>query len=43
MEPIPAVRRRKLAVVALSLLVGGVVGATFVQAAMGRPLIPWAH
>jgi hypothetical protein len=43
MEPIPAVRRRKLAVVALSLVVGGVVGATFVQAAMGRPLIPWAH
>ena len=43
MEPIPALRRRKLAVVALSLLVGGVVGATFVQAAMGRPLIPWAH
>jgi hypothetical protein len=43
MEPIPAVRRRKLAVVVLSLLVGGVVGATFVQAAMGRPLIPWPH
>jgi hypothetical protein len=43
MEPIPAVRRRKLAVVALSLVVGGVVGATFVQAAMGRPLIHWAH
>ena len=43
MSPIPAVRRRKLAVVALSLLVGGVVGATFVQAAMGRPLIPWSH
>jgi hypothetical protein len=43
MAPIPAVRRRKLSIVALSLLVGGVVGATFVQAAMGRPLIPWGH
>jgi hypothetical protein len=43
MAPIPTVRRRKLAVVALSLLVGGTVAATFVQAAMGRPLIPWAH
>jgi hypothetical protein len=43
MAPVPAVRWRKLAVVALSLLVGGAVGATFVQAAMGRPLIPWGH
>jgi hypothetical protein len=43
MSPVPAVRRRKLAVVALSVLVGGAVGATFVQAAMGRPLIPWIH
>lgn len=43
MAPIPAVKQRKLAVVVLSLLVGGTVGATFVQAAMGRPLIPWVH
>jgi len=43
MAPVPAVRYRKFAVAALSLLVGGTVGATFVQAAMGRPLIPWVH
>ena len=43
MEPIPAVRQRKVAVVALTMIVGGTVGATFIQAAMGRPLVPWIH
>jgi hypothetical protein len=43
MAPIPAVKHRKFAVAALAVVVGGTVGATFVQAAMGRPLIPWLH
>jgi len=43
MSPIPAVRHRKIAIAALALVVGTAVGATFVQAAMGRPLIPWLH
>jgi hypothetical protein len=43
MAPIPAIRQRKLAVAALSIIVGGTVGATFIQAALGRPLIPWLH
>ena len=43
MAPIPAIRQRKLAVAALTVIVGGTVGATFIQAAMGRPLIPWLH
>jgi len=43
MAPIPAIKWRKLAVAALAVMVGGIVGATFVQAALGRPLIPWLH
>jgi hypothetical protein len=43
MAPIPAVRQRKLAVAALAIVVGGAVGATFIQAALGRPLVPWVH
>jgi hypothetical protein len=41
MAPIPAVRQRKRAVVALAIVVALAVGATFVQAAMGRPLLAW--
>ena len=40
MAPVPAVRQRKLAVAALSIVVALAVGMTFVQAAMGRPLLP---
>lgn len=43
MTPIPAVKQRRIAVAALAMMVGGAVGATFVQAAMGRPLVPWLH
>jgi hypothetical protein len=43
MAPIPAVKQRKLAVAVLAIIVGGTVGATFIQAALGRPLIPWVH
>jgi hypothetical protein len=39
MAPIPTVRQRKLAVAALAIAVALAVGATFVQAAMGRPLL----
>jgi|SRR5579859_1383491 len=40
MAPVPAVKQRKLAVAALSITVALAVGITFVQAAMGRPLLP---
>jgi len=40
MAPIPAVRQRKIAIAALALVVSLAVGATFVQAALGRPLLP---
>lgn len=43
MAPIPAVKQRRVAVAALAMIVGGAVGATFLQAAMGRPLVPWLH
>jgi len=43
MAPIPAVKHRRMAVGALAIVVSVAVGATFVQAAMGRPLIPWIH
>lgn len=39
MAPIPTVKQRKLAVAALAIAVALAVGATFVQAAMGRPLL----
>jgi hypothetical protein len=39
MAPIPAVKQRKFAVAALAIAVALAVGATFVQAAMGRPLL----
>jgi hypothetical protein len=41
MAPIPTVRQRKRAVAALAIAVALAVGATFVQAAMGRPLLAW--
>jgi hypothetical protein len=40
MAPIPAVKYRKLAVAAVAMGVAVAVGATFVQAALGRPLLP---
>lgn len=43
MEPIPALKQRRVAVAALAMIVGGAVGATFLQAALGRPLVPWLH
>jgi hypothetical protein len=39
MSPIPTVKQRKFAVTALAIVVALAVGATFVQAAMGRPLL----
>lgn len=42
MAPVPAVKQRKLAVAALSILVATAVGMTFLQAALGRPLLPSA-
>jgi hypothetical protein len=43
MAPIPALKQRRVAVAALAMIVGGAVGATFLQASMGRPLVPWLH
>jgi hypothetical protein len=40
MAPIPAVKHRRMAIAALALVVSVAVGATFVQAAIGHPLIP---
>ncbi len=39
MAPIPTVRQRRLAVAALAIVVALAVGATFVQAALGKPLL----
>jgi hypothetical protein len=39
MSPVPTVRQRRLAVAVLAIAVGLAVAATFVQAAMGRPLL----
>ena len=41
--PIPAVKHRRMAIAALAIVVSATVGATFVQAALGRPLIPWVR
>ena len=43
MAPIPAVKHRRMAITALAIIVSATVGATFVQAALGRPLIPWVR
>jgi hypothetical protein len=43
MAPILPVKHRRMAVGALAIVVSVTVGATFVQAALGRPLIPWIH
>ncbi len=40
MAPIPPVKYRRIAVGALAILVSAAVGATFIQAALGRPLLP---
>jgi hypothetical protein len=39
MAPIPAVRQRRIAIAALAIVLAVAVGGTFVQAAMGRPLL----
>lgn len=41
MSPVLPVKHRRIAAGTLALVVSVAVGATFVQAAMGRPLIPW--
>jgi hypothetical protein len=41
MAPILPVKHRRMAVGTLAIMVSVAVGATFVQAALGRPLIPW--
>ncbi|MGC2745671.1 MAG: hypothetical protein WA672_21070 [Candidatus Angelobacter sp.] len=43
MAPILPVKYRRIAAGAVALAVSIAVGATFVQAALGRPLIPWVH
>jgi hypothetical protein len=43
MAPIPAVKHRRIAIAALAIVVAVAVGGTFLQAAIGRPLIPWIH
>jgi hypothetical protein len=40
MAAVPALKQRRLAVAALATMVSLAVGATFVQAALGRPVIP---
>jgi hypothetical protein len=39
MAPIPAVKHRRMAIAALAIVVSATVGATFVQAALGHPLL----
>jgi hypothetical protein len=39
MAPIPAVKHRRMAIAALAIVVSASVGATFVQAALGHPLL----
>ncbi|HEY5027064.1 MAG TPA: hypothetical protein VIK39_01525 [Candidatus Angelobacter sp.] len=43
MAPVLPVKHRRMAVGTLAIAVSVTVGATFVQAALGRPLIPWIH
>lgn len=43
MAPILPVKHRRIAGGAVALAVSIAVGATFVQAALGRPLIPWVR
>jgi hypothetical protein len=43
MAPIAAVKHRRIAIAALAIVVAVAVGGTFLQAAIGRPLIPWIH
>ena len=39
MAPIPAVKHRRMAIALLAIVVSSAVGATFVQAALGHPLL----
>ena len=39
MTPIPAIKQRRIAIAALAIVVSAAVGATFVQAALGHPLL----
>jgi len=39
MAPIPAVKHRRMAIAVLAIVVSATVGATFVQAALGHPLL----
>jgi hypothetical protein len=39
MTPIPAIKQRRMAIAGLAIAVGGAVGATFIQAALGHPLL----
>ena len=41
MSPVLPLKHRRIAAGAVTLAVSVAVGATFVQAALGRPLIPW--
>jgi hypothetical protein len=41
MSPVLPVKHRRIAAGAVAMAVSVAVGATFVQAALGRPLIPW--
>jgi hypothetical protein len=41
MAPMLPVKHRRMAIGALAIVVSVAVGATFVQAAVGRPLVPW--
>jgi hypothetical protein len=43
MSPILPVKYRRMTAGAVALAVSSAVGATFVQAALGHPLIPWVH
>ncbi|HEY7402959.1 MAG TPA: hypothetical protein VIB39_05520 [Candidatus Angelobacter sp.] len=40
MSPVPTVKQRRFAVAAVAVAVAVAVGGTFVQAALGRPLLP---
>ena len=43
MAPVPTHKHRKLAIAIVALAVAAAVGGTFVQAALGHPLVPWAR
>lgn len=43
MSPVPAHKHRKFVIAIVALAVAVAVGGTFVQAALGHPLIPWVR